>query len=523
MSKRSEKIGKSFGFSFIFFGLIFLFNPDIAIVDVLPDFFGYILITVGFRYLRDICPHTEKAREGFAKMILISFLKLVSVVFVFGLTNFDTRPTTLLLLAFGFGVIEIIYALPAWNALFDGLVYLAQRTSGDVALKSDRFGRDYTTKIKKATVFFIFAKIALCVLPEFSSLSMHMYDDTAFDWSRYIGLFRVFAFAAMSVIGTVWLVRTLKYFYKLSKDSAFINGLRDKYRDEVLPKTGFFIRKHLKMSLILVFIASALCCDLYFSISTYSDVLNFLPDLLCGAAFVGVFAVLWRYSAKNARRGVILASAYTVVSLASWIATVLFVRNNSYPRIWKAQDAYNDFFSIQLPLSIVENILFVLTVFALVAVLRAIIKDHCGYLPDTLSEEYRNNRIAAILREMNAKIYPVIIFAVISALCDASMGLVMSIPGFAAGEGRNFLLILSEVWWIVSLVVSAVFKTSFAISSSISEYFSAFPASERCRLLRIPAKEMMRRLKKSLPELLSFNISALISALALSKSADKSR
>ena len=46
MTNSPKKLGKRFGFNLIFIGLIFLFNPEIAIVDVLPDVFGYLLITI---------------------------------------------------------------------------------------------------------------------------------------------------------------------------------------------------------------------------------------------------------------------------------------------------------------------------------------------------------------------------------------------------------------------------------------------------------------------------------------------
>ncbi len=461
MTKQVPRIGKKFGFGLIFVGLIFLFNPDIAVIDVIPDLFGYLFITLGLKYLRDMCPHLELASERFSKMILLGAAKLFSVAFIFGLTNFDTRPTMILLFAFCFAVVELIVAIPAWNALFDGVVYLSQRTMEGVALKTDRFGRDYTAKIKKATIFFIWSKNILAVVPEFASLSGQAYDDTAFDWSRFIGLFRILAIAAVLVIGTSWLIRALRYFWQVGNDAPFVLALKEKYCTEVASKAGMFVRRNIKRALAAATIACLLCVDLFFSLPQYMDVLDILPDFVCGAAFIIVFALLRSFSVIKAKRGIIISAVYTVVAMISWILNNRFVHEFTYRRVWKDSDAYGEFFTLDLPLSVIEAILFVCVMFALFAVLRDVMAGHCGYLPDSLSEDYRKGREIAIMRELTKKLIPVGIFAVAVSVCNAISGVMMSLPGFASGEGSNALIIVSEMWWIITLVFSLLLAAAF--------------------------------------------------------------
>lgn len=470
MTKQVPRISKKFGFGLIFVGLIFLFNPDIAVIDVIPDLFGYLFITLGLKYLRDMCPHIEVAAERFSKMIPIGAAKLFSVAFIFGLTNFDTRPTMILLFAFCFAVVEIIVLVPAWNSLFEGVVYLSQRTVEGVALKTDRFGRDYTTKIKKATIFFIWSKNLFAVLPEFASLSGQAYDDTAFDWSRFIGLFRILAIAAMLVIGISWLIRVLRYFWQVGNDFSFISALTEKYCSEVASKTGLFVRRNIKRALAVATLACLLCMDLFFSLPQYMDVLDILPDFVCGAAFIIVFALLRSFSATKAKRGIVISAVYTVVAAISWILNNRFVHEFTYRRVWKDSDAYGEFFTFGLPLSVIEAILFVCVMFALFAVLRDVMAGHCGYLPDSLSEDYRKGRESAIMHELTKKLIPVGVFAVAVAICSAIAGLMMSLPGFASGEGSNLLIIISEVWWIITLAFSLLLAATFwSFSNAVND------------------------------------------------------
>lgn len=462
--------GKRLGFGLIFVGLIFLFNPDIAVVDVLPDLFGYLFITLGLKYLRDMCPHIELASVGFSRMMLLGAAKLFSIAFIFGLTSFDTRPTMILLFAFSFSVVEIIVAVPAWKALFDGIIYLSQRTVDGVALRADRLGRDYTTKIKNVTVFFIWSKNILAVLPEFASLSGQAYDDTAFDWSRFIGLFRILAVGAMLVIGVVWLVRAMRYFWRVGADTPFITALKAKYDSEVASRNGLFVRRGIKLALGVATIACLLCADSFFSITGYMDVLDVLPDFVCGAAFVLVFALLRGFSPIKAKRGIVVSAVYTVAATVSWILNNGFVREFTYRRIWKDSDAYGEFFTLVLPASIVESVLFLAVILILLSAMTDVVAGHCGYLPDSLSDDYRLGRISSIMSEMKKKMIVIGVFAVAVAICNAAAGLASSLPGFASGEGRNSLIIISEIWWIITLAFSLLLAAAFwSFSNAVND------------------------------------------------------
>ena len=79
---KPKKPGKYFGLGFAAISAIFLFNPDIAIIDVLPDFIGYALLAVSMYFARDLSPHFENAWRKFRTLTLITLLKTLSLFWI---------------------------------------------------------------------------------------------------------------------------------------------------------------------------------------------------------------------------------------------------------------------------------------------------------------------------------------------------------------------------------------------------------------------------------------------------------
>ena len=124
---KGKKLKKNLGLGLIAFAGFFLFNPDLAVIDLLPDFIGYIFMSAGLSLLADINDYMFEARKRFRLMIYVGIAKSVSLFFMFGLTNSANLPYAFLLYPFVFGVIELILLLPAYNNLFDGFLYLGAR------------------------------------------------------------------------------------------------------------------------------------------------------------------------------------------------------------------------------------------------------------------------------------------------------------------------------------------------------------------------------------------------------------
>ena len=451
--KKGEKRrigGKYFGIGLIAVAPVFLFNPELVFIDVLPDAVGYLLILLGLRLLRDLCPHTEEAHLRFRNMFVVALFRIVATFVVFA-TNQYERPTLILLLTFAFGVMDFIWAIPAWRSLFEGFVYLAGTRGGNAPLLTLKNGKSYTDSVRAFTAFFIGLKAVYTVLPEFSVMSEQLYDDKAMDWYRFINLFRGIALIAVLIVGTVWLVRILKYFSALKKDGDFIQGARTKYETEVKAHSGLFVRRGIALGLTFMCIAAALTADFRL------DYVNLIPGIVPAFFFCAGFFALKKYY-PGWSTGVAVSGVYGAVSVVGWIAENNFhlvewglFSDNLHIRFDDVQvqtntSAYRAFWKFY-PVKIMEFFLLGTVIVCMYLAIRHLIRHHCGYIPSTLSEEYRKNRLAEIRRELNVKLIVCTVAGLITAVAGA-MG------NYMATLGDHMI---GEIWWLLCLVLSLVF------------------------------------------------------------------
>jgi len=71
------------GLKYLLWGLVFIMNPDINIIDILPDFIGCLFIMKGLYNISQIYPQFNDSLENFRKFAIISVLKTVSLPVLF--------------------------------------------------------------------------------------------------------------------------------------------------------------------------------------------------------------------------------------------------------------------------------------------------------------------------------------------------------------------------------------------------------------------------------------------------------
>ena len=59
------RIRKDMGLGLVMLSVIFLCNPMVGFIDILPDCIGFLLIFNGLRFLADLDDHLEAARKWF--------------------------------------------------------------------------------------------------------------------------------------------------------------------------------------------------------------------------------------------------------------------------------------------------------------------------------------------------------------------------------------------------------------------------------------------------------------------------
>ena len=214
MTKPNKKIR----FGLLYAGLVFFFNPYFAVVDVLPDFIGCLLIIAGLSRAMLVNRVLAEARTAFFKLMVADIVKTVLLMVTMG-AGATEQPTALLLVAFSATAVELFFLIPAVKLLFEGLSSIATLEDCPALYTTYRGRLSRIELLQKQTVIFIFAREVICLLPEFTALTLSTYTDSdLINMYRYIGLIRAFSVCIVLVCGIVWLVQLTRTFLSLWRE-----------------------------------------------------------------------------------------------------------------------------------------------------------------------------------------------------------------------------------------------------------------------------------------------------------------
>lgn len=413
----AQKAKKYLGLSYLPLAFVFLFNPDIAVIDMLPDLIGYLIMCSALINLSDMNYYIEDACRLFKKAALLSLFRIVSIFVIFGLFGAQEHYTSLLLFSFVFGVLDLVVLIPAYKKLFEGLLYAGNMCDGEAVFKyrlggekvkkekkskEKRGRRNITAKASALCVAFVVVKVLCSTLPEFSTLA----DNQAYE---FLSLLRSVGFAIALYVGVAWMIYMIRYISAIRRDKAFVEKLTAKYNEEILPKVGMFTSRRLCRALTVASAAILLTIDLY------SDNLNILPDLLCPAALIVFFAMLRPYY-KKYKMGIALSAITLAVAVAEWVQSILFYTEFYPGAVSKNIEAYVSYY-IMFSLVILKLLLMLclvgLTFFAIYEVSRR----HTGRKKTTdIDSAEHDNAAGEECREFRIKLIIYFVVSCISAL-----------------------------------------------------------------------------------------------------------
>ena len=362
------ELNKKIGFSLLPLALFFLFEPFVNILDILPDFIGYIIVCFALINLADINDRIKDAFVGFRKAAIINFFR-IPVIYLLERFFVDNEQTvSLLMFTFVFSVLELLALLPAFKNFFDGLLGLGLTHDGAYVCHSRRpRGRTTTEKTYTLTVWFVLIKYLASALPEFTTLISN-------DAYEFIKLLRIIGIIVAAILGTVWLVLTLRYLSNVKKDAPFIERLSEKYLNFSSENQGFYIARGIKIALFALMLASA------FSADFYSSYVNLIPD----AAFY-IFILLSAIALKKHSRKWIALVALCSFGVGTSIVSSMLA-NSFYsefnPRdVLKSVKAYDSFYTM-LGVHIADAIIFLITVSVLILLVWDIYRKHTDMARD---------------------------------------------------------------------------------------------------------------------------------------------
>lgn len=288
------------GFGYIAAGLCFLFNPNISIFDVIPDFIGYLLIYRGLYYLAFPSGRLQDVRKTIGKLILITAAHFFSLA----LLPLSDGETFSLTIVFTFAVLETVYLIPAFIGLFDGFyelgTYFQTESVFDVRMVSAAHGKNKgaakkiegAERLKTFTIVFFLIKNTANLLPELTALQsadeMSSGSRLFVSLSSFKPLFYLFFSLIVTIFGVIWLVRGLRYMHRLRCDQELNRRISLYYEEKVAQNPGMIAALRMKKVRMLFIVSAAL------SVMIVMDGVNVLPNALACACEIGALYFLYK-------------------------------------------------------------------------------------------------------------------------------------------------------------------------------------------------------------------------------------
>ncbi len=300
-------------YRWILAGTLFFINPNISVVDILPDFIGAVLMIIGFRHLAEIDDRARDAQKTLGILALTSAARCLSLLF---LTNADGTVWHLIF-TFCFGIGEAGLLSYAMCKLYAGLIYQAMRKDCPAV---------YTgfTALNGLTVLVAVLKNLLCFLPELTALSSDYGSvDGMVSGGEQISEFIYTVLTGMNLAvvvsyGIGWWIYIFKFFRTVGHERGFLERIEKAYMAEVGSKHEVLTYRKLKGAGVLLSLGIIFLFPLRF------DGNDWLPDFI--AAVFLLAALLWLrglYPGKG-KGALIAGSFYGLVSVCEWIYELIF-------------------------------------------------------------------------------------------------------------------------------------------------------------------------------------------------------
>lgn len=372
-------------FSAIIAGLIFLFNPNVNLIDVLPDAVGFGLLLYGITPFSHIQIRVQDAAKALRMLTIVELVKLGSLYFYSFFSG--TEQLMLLLIAMVFAAFEIFFMWQAFSNLFGGL-----EDFGSAQEQPRMF-----EKIKMMRIFtlvFLSAKSIFAFLPDLTLLDDARYGQVTgtgiASWQDYRGIFTVFAFVVILVAGIVWLAMAISFFKLVKKEKAMVDEINTR-ATEYYNQTESLIYRHSILALGFLLYAFFFCLEL--KIEGYS----LLPPMISAVLFIIFFVLMRRFFQKEALTGVILSMLYCITSGISYFMLYLFAdkyyveeagfgfSETIVEDLNRVFEIFDEYLTINLIVALSQIIFFamMLTVFR---IMKRLINEQAG-LPKSLVEE----------------------------------------------------------------------------------------------------------------------------------------
>ena len=372
----------------IILSLVFLFNPNINIIDILPDFVAYALLILVIGKYSDGVPYLDECKEALVKLTLITFIKLPAFVIMY--SNMKYGSDIIPLFTLSFAVLECIFIYSAVRNFFLAVSYIGERTD----CQSARLPFPITKKrdmsleaFEKITLIIFLIKAALNVMPEIFLLTGEDFALKRKLMDIYPTALIIAVFASL-VIMAVWLRYALKCVKSIHQRGDFVEAL-SAVEAYAIPgiSTTEILKKRLINALNLLAISSIFLFDVSFQ-NTNGH--NILPHFIYG--IVLFCSVINLTSSKKLKTLLISFTAgFSISAIVNQAIASRFFERYQYIDLSYSRLARADYRPIKI--SAVSETVFIIAMIVISAIILVeFIKTHTDTNPADASYSISNMR-----------------------------------------------------------------------------------------------------------------------------------
>ncbi len=276
-------------FRYIIAGFCFLFLPNFALWDFIPDCIGYFLILQGITRASLIAPVMADARRVLSKLALVSLFRFISAMIISllfsGATTGDGYQTLFTIVFCGF---ETYFAVAFFRLFAEGLSYLQMRHGGV------QFDKQLTDFASLSIAFYV-VKALFNIFPTLGGLFGAQYSSNvetlpSFDIAYYKTVLSLCNIVIVSAFGIVFLAFAIRLLRQLQKDTVLLQNLKKEYSALLDEHPTLPLRQGLRTAFLLFGVSCIFLLDL----SLEPININVIPDVVCAVLLLCGCIVLCR-------------------------------------------------------------------------------------------------------------------------------------------------------------------------------------------------------------------------------------
>ena len=361
--------------------LIFFANPNIRMVDILPDFVACFIAASILEYHSIRAPFFESARKSFMTLGAVSLIRIPVSIFITTIRSGNVDDYDIIILfSFVFCVIEGMLFYFAVRDLFAGLFYLGQRSEAASLISpfsiSKAKKRLYTPeKLKGLTVFAFVIKMCGNSLPEMLLLTKTV--DTGAH-VQVVNTYALYPYAlVLAFILVSWVsVTCIRRFYLYSKEIISEGKFFDAADSMIESNMQSTLNARVKFQCIKR-IALLLIISPIFSFTVRLDnvsQINLMPYFMVGVLMIASYGMIVKIY-KKSKATLILGIAFSLLSIINAFIEGHFLDTYGYSSLVSNQAAKSAYLPVIFS-SILSFIFFV----AFIIVFRGFLGSFIGSL-----------------------------------------------------------------------------------------------------------------------------------------------